>query len=303
MTGYWKHAALILLIVLGAAGCDSQDKSPNHKTSEALTSPAKEKANEAPAPTVTAKSEEAQKADAGQVKKDSHSGEGGSISTPVIFIGIILLLLATNVLTLLVTKGLFKWRKVVAGGMNAIVPSQLLSDFDKMKSDQSKQGSSINENMKRIAEYLGGTSESISILKKELEGKEVELARLRDFQDSSEREMLIKKVVRLHSLLTRIEHHVSSGGINNASAIDFISEELADIFVDFGIQVISPSIGQKASDFSSEALSIASFNPTNNQQTHLTISQVDDVGYLYTPLSGGSKVLKPAVVILNKFGE
>jgi uncharacterized protein (DUF2164 family) len=186
--------------------------------------------------------------------------------------------------------------------MSAVVPSVLLSDFGDIKAEQAKQGNVTNENIKKIAEYLGGTAESISILKKELELKEAELVRLRDFHTSSEREVLIKKVIRLHSMLTRMGNHVESGEINNSSAIDFISEELADIFVDFGIHVISPHIEQKASDFNSETLSIAGFISTNDQKAHLTINKLNDVGYSYTPLIGNTKVLRPAVVILNKFG-
>ena len=303
MSKYLKSIALILSLAFVLAGCDSSEKSLPKKASETTATVAKEAVTDGVASSTIVKLDEKQKPELNTAKSNGANNESTLLSGPTVFIGVIFLLIATNILTLLIARGIFRWRKVVKDGMNAIVPSQLLNDFDKIKSDQSKQGNSINENMKRIADYLGGTAESISILKKELESKEAELARLRDFQDSSEKEMLIKKVIRLHSLLTRMEHHVSSGGINNSSAIDFLSEELSDIFVDFGIQVISPSIGQKASDFGSEALSIAGFNATNNQQTHLTINEVNDVGYLYTSLSGGSKVLKPAVVILNKFGE
>ena len=298
-----RRIGLILLVVISLGACDPKDKSPSQKSPDVAKSITQEKTDEALSqPSAILEQYQAQTPDIGKLKINSESSVE-SISNTFIFIAIIFLLLVTNGLTLLIAKGIFKWRKVVSGGMSAVVPSELLSTFGDIKVEQVKQGKVINENIKKIAEYLAGTTESISILKRELENKETELVRLREFHNSSEREVLIKKVIRLHSLLIRMGNHVASGEISNSSAIDFISEELADIFVDFGIQVISPNIEQKSEDFISDELSIAGFNPTKNQKNHLTINKVNDVGYSYTPLLGNSKVLRPAVVILNKFGE
>ncbi len=298
-----RRIVLITLIVISLGACDPKDKSLSQKSPDVVTPITQEKTEEAHSqPSTILEQYQTQTPDIGKLKNNPESGVG-SISNTFVFIAIIFLLIATNGLTLLIAKGIFKWRKVVSGGMSAVVPSELLSSFGDIKVDQVKQGKVINENIKKIAEYLAGTTESISILKRELENKETELVRLREFHNSSEREVLIKKMIRLHSLLIRMGNHVASGEISNSSAIDFISEELADIFVDFGIQVISPNIEQKSEDFISDELSIVGFNPTKNQKNHLTINKVNDVGYSYTPLMGNSKVLRPAVVILNKFGE
>jgi molecular chaperone GrpE (heat shock protein) len=197
---------------------------------------------------------------------------------------------------------ILKWRRTVSDGMEAIVPNNLMDSLNKFSGNQISLAKWLESNISKINLDLAKQSEVVSILKKELAIKEDELSKFKQLNLTRDSEILVSKVVKLHSNLSKLSSQIDSGLITQNGAIIFLKDELADVFEELGISQISPAIGLPVKDLPNEGFTIKSTVPVSDQNMHLTVANLVESGYIFTS-NGHTKVIRPAIITVNKFGE
>jgi len=215
---------------------------------------------------------------------------------------IVVFLIVLNIFTFLALFLILRWRRVVSSGMEAIVPSGLINSLNKFSSNQISLAKWLEQNISNINLELAKQNEAVSILKKELSIKDDELSKFKQLNLNRNSEILISKVVKLHSNLTRLSTQINSGLITQDGAIIFLRGELSDVFEELGISEISPVIGLSVKDLPSEGFTIKSTVSVTSQNKHLTVAELIESGYVFSS-NGHVKVIRPAIIIVNKFGE
>jgi molecular chaperone GrpE (heat shock protein) len=234
------------------------------------------------------------------IKTSQKEEKDGSSATGVIIL--IAFLVILNVLMLLALLMILKWRRTVSDGMEAIVPNNLMDSLNKFSGNQISLAKWLESNISKINLDLAKQSEVVSILKKELAIKEDELSKFKQLNLTRDSEILVSKVVKLHSNLSKLSSQIDSGLITQNGAIIFLKDELADVFEELGISQISPAIGLPVKDLPSEGFTIKSTVPVSDQNMHLTVANLVESGYIFTS-NGHTKVIRPAIITVNKFGE
>jgi hypothetical protein len=234
------------------------------------------------------------------IKTSQKEEKDGSSATGVIIL--IAFLVISNVLMLLALLMILKWRRTVSDGMEAIVPNNLMDSLNKFSGNQISLAKWLESNISKINLDLAKQSEVVSILKKELAIKEDELSKFKQLNLTRDSEILVSKVVKLHSNLSKLSSQIDSGLITQNGAIIFLKDELADVFEELGISQISPTIGLPVKDLPSEGFTIKSTVPVSDQNMHLTVANLVESGYIFTS-NGHTKVIRPAIITVNKFGE
>lgn len=235
------------------------------------------------------------------IKKSTQKEEKYESSTTGVTI-LVAFLVTSNVLMFLALLMILKWRRTVSDGMEAIVPSNLMDSLNKFSGNQISLAKWLESNISKINLDLAKQSEVVSILKKELGIKEDELSKFKQLNLTRDSEILVSKVVKLHSNLSRLSTQIDSGLITQNGAIVFLRDELADVFEELGISQISPAIGLPVKDLPSEGFTIKSTVPVSDQNMHLTVANLVESGYIFTS-NGHTKVIRPAIITVNKFGE
>lgn len=215
---------------------------------------------------------------------------------------IIFVLIISNLLVIFALLAILKWRRTVSDGMEAIVPSKLVDSLNKFSGNQMSLAKWLETSMSKINLDLAKQNEVVSILKKELSIKEDELSKFKQLNLTRDSEILISKVVKLHSNLTRLSRQIDGGLITQNGAIVFLRDELADVFEELGISQISPSVETPIKDLPSEGFTIKSTVKVNDQNKHLTVADLIEPGYMFSS-NGHTKVIRPALITVNKFGE
>ncbi len=234
------------------------------------------------------------------IKTSQKEEKDGSSATGVIIL--IAFLVISNVLMLLALLMILKWRRTVSDGMEAIVPNNLMDSLNKFSGNQISLAKWLESNISKINLDLAKQSEVVSILKKELAIKEDELSKFKQLNLTRDSEILVSKVVKLHSNLSRLSSQIDSGLITQNGAIIFLKDELADVFEELGISQISPTIGLPVKDLPSEGFTIKATVLVSDQSMHLTVADLVESGYIFTS-NGHTKVIRPAIITVNKFGE
>lgn len=215
---------------------------------------------------------------------------------------VVALLIILNIFTFFALFMILRWRRTVSNGMEAIVPSKLIDSLNKFSSNQISLAKWLEQNISNINLELVKQSEAVSILKKELSIKDDELSKFKQLNLNRSSEILISKVVKLHSNLTRLSIQINSGLITQDGAILFLRDELADVFEELGISEISPATGVSLKDLPSEGFTVKSTVSVTSQNKHLTVAELIESGYVFSS-NGHVKVIRPAVITVNKFGE
>lgn len=235
------------------------------------------------------------------IKKSTQKEEKNESSTSGVMI-LVTFLVISNVLMLLALLIILKWRRTVSDGMEAIVPNNLMDSLNKFSGNQISLAKWLESNISKINLDLAKQSEVVSILKKELSIKEDELSKFKQLNLTRDSEILVSKVVKLHSNLSRLSTQIDSGLITQNGAIIFLRDELADVFEELGISQISPTIGLSVKDLPSEGFTIKSTVQVSDQNMHLTVADLVESGYVFSS-NGHIKVIRPAIITVNKFGE
>ena len=215
---------------------------------------------------------------------------------------VILILFLVNIFQFMTVNWLIKWRRRVSQGMEAVVPVELLKSFQEWQKFLNKRDGHNQNVINDIEKSISKFPESLEILKKELESKEQELKRLSGLSESLEKGRAIKKLTTLHSKFSALEEQSRLGKIELSVALDFLKEDIADVFEEIGIEIISPNIGTSIKDLISDEYIVQSELLIAAPELDLTIAKLVSVGYLQKSLTGNPKVIKSAVIILNKFG-
>ena len=214
-----------------------------------------------------------------------------------------LLLLGLNVITVLILLRVLAWRKTVANGMMAIVPSEVIGSLEIVSQNQSKFFQWLQSEISVITKALSEQVQSITILKKELEAKDVDLAYFRAGALSVEKNKMISKLIKLHSFLKTLEEQVLAGGVKHEVAIGFLKDELADLFVEFNITEISPAPLTPLKDLPLEGYSVREVVQVNDASLNQTVAELLESGYYLNFAGSKGKVIRSATLKINKFGE
>jgi len=197
---------------------------------------------------------------------------------------------------------LMKWRRSVSNGMEAVVPVELIKSFHEWQKTLNKRDGLYQNVINGIENSISKFPESLEIFKKELDSKEQELKRLRGLSESVEKERAIKKLTALHSKFSAVEEQARLGKIELSVALDFLKEDIADVFEEIGIEIISPNVGSSIKNLISDGYVVQSEILISDPELDLTIAKLISVGYMQKSLTGNPKVIKNAVIILNKLG-
>jgi molecular chaperone GrpE (heat shock protein) len=285
---------LILTFLTLISGCSEKDEAnSNSDTSSALKKTEVKQAE----PKIT----QPQPLPSESIKKTIEKEDKDEVGTPWSVV-IITVLIISNLLVLFALLAILKWRRTVSEGMEAIVPNKLVDSLNKFSGNQISLAKWLETNISKINLDLVKQNEVVSILKKELLIKEDELSKFKQLNLTRDSEILILKVVKLHSNLTRLSTQIDSGLITQNGAIIFLKDELADVFEELGISQISPSIDTPIKDLPSEGFTIKSTFKVDDQSKHLTVAELIESGYVFNS-NGHAKVIRPALIIVNKFGE
>lgn len=212
-------------------------------------------------------------------------------------------LLGLNLLTIFVLFKVLAWRKIISGGMMAIVPGTVLDMIDAVQGSQNKLTQWLQSEISNISNALSRQTESVLILKKELASKDVELDYFKSGAISNEKIKVISKLLKLHSFLRTLEEQVVEGGVKHEVAISFLKDELADVFVDLDIVEINPSVGSLVKDLSHEEYIVKAILEVGDVSLNQTIAEVAELGYFVKFNGGKGRVMKPALIVINKCGE
>ena len=226
-----------------------------------------------------------------------------SIEINVYWIAIFFVMACLNFLIILILFKVLAWRQVVSSGMVAVLPNEVVNTVQAVSENQNKLAQWLQSSISQVSKSLSDQAESVSILKKELASKEDELTHLKTGAISNEKEKVISKVLKLHSFLRTLEGQVSTGGIKHDVAISFLKDELADLFIDFDISEINPIIGSFVKDLPYEGYTVSSIVPVKDINLNQTVVEVLESGYLLRLNEAKSKVMRPASIVINKFGE
>ena len=103
----------------------------------------------------------------------------------------LLISLILNTVLIIIAIYLFKWRKVINDSQTSIVPSELLSEFNKNQSELSKLSKqldkfekSISKSKKEDSELIKELKEYLSILTKNVAKKDEDINRLKEGYDT-----------------------------------------------------------------------------------------------------------------------
>ena len=212
-------------------------------------------------------------------------------------------LLLINFLVVIVIFKILSWRKSVANGMMALVPSELLSNVNLVTDSQSKLIQWLQSNITQISKLLKDNSESITILKNELAIKENEIDSLKDGQLKNEKNKFINKVVKLHIFFITLIKQIENREIEVNVALKVLSEELSEIFNEFEIYLIDPDKHTPLQNIVSEGYTVKEVIKTELENLNSTVEKVIDFGYYSKTPEGKIRIIKPAILVINKFGE
>ena len=226
-----------------------------------------------------------------------------SVEINVYWIAIFFVMACFNFLTILILFKVLAWRQVVSSGMVAVLPNEVVNTVQAVSENQNKLAQWLQSSISQVSKSLSDQVESVSILKKELASKEDELIHLKTGAISNEKEKVISKVLKLHSFLRTLEGQVTTGGIKHDVAISFLKDELADLFIDFDISEINPTVGSFVKDLPYEGYTVNSIVPVKDINLNQTVAGVLESGYLLRLNEAKSKVMRPASIVINKFGE
>jgi hypothetical protein len=208
-----------------------------------------------------------------------------------------------NLLTILSLVRVLAWRKTATNGMMAVVPTEVMNSIQVVSQNQSKIAQWLQSEITVISKALIDQVQSIEILKKELNGKDEELAYFKSGSLSIEKDKTISKLVKLHSFLKTLEDQVTKGGVKHEVAIGFLKDELADLFVEFNITEINPTVLTPIKNLPIEGYSIKEVVQVNDVNLNQTVAELLESGYYLNFADGKGKVIRAATLKINKFGE
>jgi hypothetical protein len=146
------------------------------------------------------------------------------------------------------TRVMLRWRRDAGSGMEAVVPSTLLSALAELI-DTRLQASQAEmrrtqldaRGMLEVARGEHRTlMELVRQLRQELDSKDQDLERMRNLIASAEQESYIRSSIRLHSMLNQLAHQIGETTLAPAEAFAFLEAELRDVLDEKGVAVIAP---------------------------------------------------------------
>lgn len=219
------------------------------------------------------------------------------------FLLTIFALLAVNVGVLFALLTVLKWRRVVDGGMMAIVPSQLVESTALTQEAASSTSILIQGALGQISSQLKQNQEAVQILKRELKTKEDKIELLRNGAATAEKDKLTNKLAKVHSFLKKLEIELEANRMDADAAVKFLNDELEDLFSEFGLYELKVDSGTRLADLESDSYAVKSYEIAEIQDEHMTVGKVIERGYGAIRSNGTKRVVKPSIIVVKKVGE
>lgn len=216
----------------------------------------------------------------------------------------LILSLLSNTLLIIISVYLFIWRRSVNDTQTSIVPSQLLTEFNKNHSKLLDLSGEIKNFLLKTLEVTDKNSQTInkidkylSILTKKNSEKDEEIKRLKEGYDTKIFEGFITRFLRAYK---NIEDDIeelfeNKGNEKCVNLLSHLKSVLKEALLDCGLEEFSPKKGQDyRKTFGVSETSTICIN-TNLENNHMKIARVKSSGFKIKN-HYGDKVIKPSVV-------
>ena len=201
----------------------------------------------------------------------------------------------------------FKWRKTLNDTYISIVPSELLSEFNKNQSELStlsKRLEKFEKNISRFkkedSELIKALKEYLSILTKNVAEKDEDISRLREGYDTKIFKGFLNRFFRVYRIIEEdLEFYTDKDDEQFIKLLSNLKLVLKEAFLDCGLEEFSPQKGEeykKAFGVSENIVNIE----TTAENENMKIAKIKSSGFKLKN-DYGDEVIKPAIVAVYKY--
>jgi hypothetical protein len=218
------------------------------------------------------------------------------------------ILSATNLLSILVSFYLYRWRRILMSNPKMLIPEEfgrwvmeLGGSHDKLRlallqlaEEMPKNASAIKKQVIATDQRIANLAETYITLQSALDERDEQIKRLKQGYDSYIFRRFIYRFIKVDQAIDDILQSDSYGG----ESISQIKTLLGDAIANCGVEQFTPQVG---SDYRSEA-GVAE-NPrkisTSNVEDHFKIVQVNEPGYRSANSADGEVIIPAKVTIYS----
>ena len=219
----------------------------------------------------------------------------------------LLISLILNIFLVCMTIYLFIWRRAISDNQTSIVPSELLSEFNKNQYELSKLSKNLDKSEKRISifkkenyEVVKELKEYLSLLTKNISKKDEEISRLREGYDIKIFKGFLNRFFRVYRIVEEdLEFYTNEGNQQFVTLLNNLKFVLKEAFLDCGLEEFLPQKGEeykKAFGISENIVNIE----TKIESEDMKIAKIKSSGFKIKN-NYGNEIVKPAVVAVYKY--
>ena len=219
----------------------------------------------------------------------------------------LLISLILNTALVIIAIYLFKWRKTINDNQISIVPSELLSEFNKNQTELShlskhldKFKKSISKSKKEDSNIIKELREYLSILTKNTSKRDEEISRLREGYDTKIFKGFLNRFFRVYKIVEEdLEFYTNESNEQFIKLLNNLKLTLKEAFLDCGLEEFSPQKGEeykKAFGISENIVNIK----TTVESEDMKIAKIKSSGFKIKN-DCRDEVIKPAIVAVYKY--
>ena len=201
----------------------------------------------------------------------------------------------------------FKWRKTLNGTHVSIVPSELLSEFNKNQSELStlsKRLEKFEKNISRFkkedSELIKDLKEYLSILTKNVAEKDEDISRLREGYDTKIFKGFLNRFFRVYRIIEEdLEFYTDKGDEQFIKLLSNLKLVLKEAFLDCGLEEFSPQKGEEYKEAFGVSENIMSIE-TADESENMKIAKIKSSGFKIKN-DYGDEIIKPAIVAVYRY--
>ena len=218
---------------------------------------------------------------------------------------LISLLLNTFLVTIAIY--LFKWRRIINDNQVSIVPSELLSDFNKNQSELAKLSKRLDKFEKNIlnskkedSELIKEINEYLFNLTKIVKKKDEDISRLREGYDTKIFKGFLNRFFRAYRIVEEdLELYMKEGNQQFTKLLNNLKCALKEAFLNCGLEEFSPRKGENYKEAFGVSENIVNIE-TEIESEDMKIAEIKSSGFKIKN-DYGNEVIKPAVVVVYKY--
>jgi hypothetical protein len=214
---------------------------------------------------------------------------------------VLVIMAATTTASTGISFYLYRWRKILLGSPELLLPEQLgahLQSLSKQISVNSQEVSatriSTHENAKGLSERMSNLIETFLTLQTSLDEKDKEIRKLKN---GFEQELFRKFLIRFIRVDQAIGDIIDND-VEEDSELGQIKTLLEDALAECGVERFEPKIGENYSS-SWGVADNPKLAPSDNAEDHHRIESIVDCGYLLATPKGHEAIVKAKVKIHN----